>query len=91
MELAENDECSTRVKLIVKNMLENREQGWEKSKKQSEKGPKKVEELRKEMEEKAKQDERQRQLEYEDEQQHYYDDYRGGRKSEKMRGGKSSY
>ena len=35
-------------------MLDNKDSGWEKSKKESEKGPKKVEDLRKELEEKQK-------------------------------------
>lgn len=42
---------STRVKMLLRNMLDNRKSGWEKSKQQSEKGPKKVEDLRREYEE----------------------------------------
>ena len=38
---------STRVKMLIKNMIENRASGWEKSKKQNESGPMKVEDLRK--------------------------------------------
>lgn len=54
------------MKILVKNMLDNRKGNWEKSKKQAEKGPKKVEELKKELEAKAREEERIRQLEYEE-------------------------
>jgi hypothetical protein len=32
-EITQTNECSVRVSLLVKNMLENRESGWEKTKK----------------------------------------------------------
>jgi hypothetical protein len=48
------------VKILALNLLDNRKDGWEKSKKQNEKGPKKVEDLKKEMEAKAREDEAQR-------------------------------
>ena len=41
---------------MIKNMLDNREKGWEKTKKMNESGPKKVEDLRRELEEKARQE-----------------------------------
>jgi hypothetical protein len=41
-------ETSTRIKMLIKNLLEVREQGWEKVKKAHESGPMKVEDLRKE-------------------------------------------
>lgn len=43
--------------MLVKNMLDNRKSGWEKSKKQNEKGPKKVEDLRRELEEQQRREE----------------------------------
>jgi hypothetical protein len=55
-DLAYNDNAnvkvSQRVKMLLRNMLDNRKSGWEKSKKAAESGPKKVEDLRKELEEK---------------------------------------
>ena len=48
-DLQSEPKLSNRVQILIKNMLENKNTGWEKSKKESEKGPKKVEELRKEM------------------------------------------
>jgi hypothetical protein len=35
--------------MLIKNMLENRASGWEKSKKQNESGPMKVDDLRKQI------------------------------------------
>lgn len=35
---------------MIRNMLENRMDGWEKSRKEQDKGPKKIEDLRKELE-----------------------------------------
>lgn len=56
-ELAYSEKCnvkiSQRVKLLIRNMLDNREGGWEKSKKANESGPKKVADLRSEMEAKV--------------------------------------
>lgn len=46
----ENSICSLRLRMIIKNTLEDRSKGWEKAKNQSESGPKKVDELRKELE-----------------------------------------
>jgi hypothetical protein len=43
--------------MLIKNLLENRDKGWEKSKKANEAGPKKIEELRKELERKAREEE----------------------------------
>lgn len=40
--------------MLLRNMLDNRKSGWEKSKKANESGPKKVEELRRELEEQAR-------------------------------------
>lgn len=45
---------SMRVQLLIKNMLENRQSGWKKSKKANEGGPKKLDELRKEAEDKMR-------------------------------------
>jgi hypothetical protein len=36
--------------MLIKNMMENRQKGWEKTKKQDESGPMKVEDLRKKIE-----------------------------------------
>jgi hypothetical protein len=41
---SEKAPISKRVQLLIKNMLDNREKGWEKTKKMNESGPKKVEE-----------------------------------------------
>lgn len=49
--------CSLRVRMLLLNLIENRSQGWEKTKKQNESGPKKVEDLRKELEKKAREEE----------------------------------
>lgn len=53
----ENDIINQRVKLLIKNMIDNRKSGWEKTKKASEAGPKKIEDLRKELEQKAREEE----------------------------------
>ena len=63
---------------MVKNMLDNRLSGWEKSRKANEKGPKKTEDLKKELEAKVREDERIRQLEYEEQYGNYDKDRRGG-------------
>jgi hypothetical protein len=42
--------------MLIKNMIENRQSGWEKSKRQNEGGPMKVEELRKQIESKLKEE-----------------------------------
>lgn len=42
--------------MLIKNMFENRESGWAKSKKQNEQGPMKVEELRREVEKKLREE-----------------------------------
>lgn len=47
-----NVKVSQRVRMLLRNMLDNRNSGWEKSKKANESGPKKVEDLRRELEEK---------------------------------------
>ncbi len=52
--------CSIRVRMLIKNLLDNRASGWEKTKKQNEGGPKKVEDLRKELEKKAREEEQAR-------------------------------
>eukprot|EP00347_Sterkiella_histriomuscorum_P005403 403356747 len=82
-EIASNEkeqynDISLRVKILIKNMIDNRSGNWEKSKKQNEKGPKKVEELKKELEAKQREDERIRQLEYEEQQYGYDNQRRGG-------------
>lgn len=59
------------MKILVRNMLDNKKNNWEKSKKESEQGPKKVGEIRKEFEEKQKMENEIAQKEYEEE---YYDD-----------------
>lgn len=59
-----NDETdppiSTRIKMLIMNMFDNRATNWEKLKKQNESGPMKVEELRKEAERKAFQEQEER-------------------------------
>ena len=87
--LAENG-CSLRVRMILKNMLENRASGWERTKKQNEAGPKKLEELRRELEEKHRLEEQARmqaemddQYLYENQNQNYRDyprEAKGGRR-----------
>jgi hypothetical protein len=57
-------DISLRVKILLKNLLDNRKSGWEKTKKQNEGGPKKVEDLRKELEAKQREDEKLREAEY---------------------------
>lgn len=78
-ELSEDgSQCSLRVRMIIKNLLDNRDSGWEKTKKQNEGGPKKVEDLRKELERKARDEEQARinaeneELSYLDQQNQYY-------------------
>lgn len=53
-------EVSTRIKMLIKNLLESRAEGWEKTKKAHESGPMKVEDLRKETERKYREAEQQR-------------------------------
>lgn len=53
-ELVEHPDLSQRIKILIKNMLDNRASDWDKSRKEGEKGPKKVEELRKELVEKQR-------------------------------------
>ena len=43
--------------MLIKNLLENREKGWEKTKKQNESGPKKVLDLRQELARKSQEEE----------------------------------
>lgn len=43
--------------MLIKNMLDNRATGWEKSKKQNESGPMKVEDLRRQVEAKLRAEE----------------------------------
>ncbi|CDW87535.1 eukaryotic translation initiation factor 4g-like [Stylonychia lemnae] len=74
-------DISLRVKILIKNMLDNKKSGWEKTKKQNEGGPKKVEDLRKEIQAKQMEEEKLREAEYYEEQQtRYYDNNnrRGG-------------
>ncbi len=47
---------SNRVKMLIKNMLDNRESGWKKTKEMQESGPMKVEELRQKLENKLRQE-----------------------------------
>lgn len=49
-------QVSNRIKMLIKNMLENRETGWERTKKQNEAGPMKVEDLRRETERKLREE-----------------------------------
>jgi hypothetical protein len=60
-DLQDDQEISLRIRILVKNMLDNRATGWERTKRQNEKGPKKVEELRRELEQKAIEEEKLRQ------------------------------
>lgn len=53
-------DITLRVKILCKNMLDDRSKGWERQRQQSEKGPKKVEDLRKELEQKQIEEEKQR-------------------------------
>ena len=62
--------------MIIKNLLENRASGWEKTHKQNESGPKKVDDLRKELEEKARKEEELRKI-AEEEERSYLDGGRG--------------
>ena len=45
----DDSRVSNRTKLLIKNMLEDRVNNWEKTKKQSQSGPKKVDDLRNEI------------------------------------------
>ena len=42
--------------MLIKNMIDNRATGWEKSKKQNESGPMKVEDLRRHLESKLREE-----------------------------------
>lgn len=64
---AEKAPISKRVQLLIKNMIDNRSSGWEKTKKMNESGPKKVEDLRRELEAKAREEEEQRMIAEQDE------------------------
>lgn len=82
-EIVEKDEVNQRVKLLIKNLLDNRESNWEKSRGQDEKGPKKVDELRQEEMKKHEEESRKREAES-DEYEYggqggYYDQGYGGR------------
>jgi hypothetical protein len=46
---SDDSRVSNRTKLLIKNMLEDRANDWEKTKKQSQSGPKKVDDLRNEI------------------------------------------
>jgi len=85
-DLVEGDEISNRVKLLIKNMLENRAQGWAKARKQDQQKPKKVAELHDEI--KKKQMEAEMEAAY-GEEDDYYDDRRG--RGGRERGGGSQY
>jgi hypothetical protein len=75
-------QVSNRVKMLIKNMLDNRSKGWEKTKKQDESGPMKVEELREKVEKKLREEMAQREQAEMEEQ-----GYLGGRRGDD-RGGK---
>lgn len=47
---------SNRIKMLIKNMTDNRASGWERTKKQNESGPMKVEDLRRETERKLREE-----------------------------------
>lgn len=69
--------------MLIKNLLENRTKGWEKTKKQNESGPKKVEDLRQELARKAREEEQAR-YQAEQEEMSYLDQgYGGGRGGQK--------
>ena len=58
---------SQRIRILIMNMLDNRESGWAKAKQQNESGPKKVDDLRRELERKAYEEEQVRLLAEEEE------------------------
>lgn len=60
--------------MLLRNMLDNRNSGWEKSKKANESGPKKVDELRRELEEQLRKEEELRQAAEYEEQSYLYGD-----------------
>lgn len=72
---------STRVKMLIKNMLENRAQGWERTKKQDESGPMKVDELREKLEKKLREEQAIRD-QAEQEEQSYLGGGGGGRRDD---------
>ena len=61
-------QVSVRVKMLIKNMLDNRAKGWEKTKKQDESGPMKVDELREKLEKKMREEIAQREAAEQEEQ-----------------------
>ena len=82
-EIVEKDEVNQRVKLLIKNLLDNRASNWEKSRNQDDKGPKKVDELRQEEMKKHEEENRKREAESDEYnyggQGGYYDQGYGGR------------
>ena len=80
------EKISNRVKMLIKNMLDNRESGWEKSKKQNESGPMKVDDLRRQLELKQREEEAIR-IAAEREEYSYLESQGGGR----LRGGGGRY
>lgn len=72
-------QVSNRIKMLIKNMIDNRESGWERTKKQNEKGPMKVDELRKETERKLKEEAEMRMIAEQEEQAYLQGQGRGGR------------
>jgi formyltetrahydrofolate synthetase len=83
-------ETSTRIKMLIKNLLEIREQGWEKVKKAHESGPMKVEDLRKETQRKLLEAEQQR-LAAEREEMGYLENTGSGGRGGRHGGGKQQY
>jgi hypothetical protein len=86
-ELAESTALSQRVRMLIKNLIQNRASGWEKTKKANEAGPKKIEELRRDLERKAREEEQARMQAEMEEQSYlesekgYYGKQRGGQRS----------
>lgn len=86
-------QLSNRIKLLIKNMLDDRSKGWERTKKQNEKKPMKVEELWKETQKKLEQEQAARMLAEEEEQSYLGGSHSGGNRhrGDRQRGGKQDY
>ncbi len=77
-----NQKIENRIKLLIKNMLENRKDNWSKTQKKADAGPKKVEDVRAEVERKHAQAAAERETDYQNERyqsQGSYYDKRGGK------------
>lgn len=87
-------QLSNRIKLLIKNMLDNRASGWERTKKENEKKPMKVDDLRRETERKLR-EEQEKARQAEDEEQSYLGNSRsggrGGRQGGYNQGGDRQY